>query len=56
MYQEYLGLKPYVLIEIDQIHADDSVEFRIRAGGGLDHPDIRDVLLVVLESLPEEEN
>jgi len=54
VFQEYLGLKPFVLIEIDEIHDDEAIEFRVRAGGGIeDRADVREVLAATLESLQE---
>lgn len=55
VFQEYLGLKPFVLIEIEEVHADNSVEFRVRAGGGIEaYSDIREVLEAALDSFPED--
>ncbi|QFG25473.1 hypothetical protein [Actinomadura sp. WMMB 499] len=56
IHEAYLGLKPFILIEVEEINDDETIEFRIRAGSGIEtKAEIREVLEIALESLPEDD-
>lgn len=55
IYQVYLGMNPFVLIEATGVDENGNVEFRVRAGGGVSEEDLRAILLSVADSLPEDE-
>lgn len=53
--QVYLGLRPYVLIEItdvDDVDDDYGLDLSLRIGGGLTQEDGRDLLKAALEAFP----